>query len=61
MHGFYGALSCSTREKVECPLCPPRQEASSNVPASPAVPLLEEDVDYWLRQFGGESALTASF
>jgi hypothetical protein len=22
------------------------------------VPLLEEDVNYWLRQFGGESALT---
>ena len=26
--------------------------------AQPAVPLLEEDVNYWLRQFGGESALT---
>ena len=38
-----------------------RQEASLMFPtlaASPAVPLLEEDVNYWLRQFGGESALT---
>jgi predicted RNA-binding protein with PIN domain len=34
-----------------------RQEASTDVPARPAVPLLEEDVNYWLRQFGGESAL----
>jgi uncharacterized protein len=37
-----------------------RQEASSDAPVrpAPAVPLLEEDVNYWLRQFGGESALT---
>lgn len=35
-----------------------RQQAAGDVPARPAVPLLEEDVDYWLRQFGGESALT---
>jgi hypothetical protein len=34
-----------------------RAEASTDVPARPAVPLLEEDVNYWLRQFGGESAL----
>ena len=33
-------------------------DASSNAATSPAVPLLEEDVNYWLRQFGGESALT---
>jgi uncharacterized protein len=26
-------------------------------PAKPPVPLLAEDVEYWLRQFGGESAL----
>lgn len=36
-----------------------RVEASDDGPARPAVPLLEEDVNYWLRQFGGESALTA--
>ena len=35
-----------------------RQENSADAPARPAVPLLEEDVNYWLRQFGGESALT---
>jgi uncharacterized protein len=35
-----------------------RQEASPQAPAQPAVPLLEEDVNYWLRQFGGESAFT---
>jgi predicted RNA-binding protein with PIN domain len=34
-----------------------RQESAADVPARPAVPLLEEDVNYWLRQFGGESAL----
>jgi len=36
-----------------------REEASADPPARPAVPLLEEDVSYWLRQFGGESQLTA--
>jgi hypothetical protein len=36
-----------------------RREAAGGVSARPAVPLLEEDVNYWLRQFGGESALTA--
>jgi uncharacterized protein len=36
-----------------------RQESLSDVPARPAVPLLEEDVNYWLRQFGGESVFTA--
>ncbi len=35
-----------------------RQEALPDAPVRPAVPLLEEDVNYWLRQFGGESALT---
>jgi uncharacterized protein len=34
-----------------------RQESVASAPARTAVPLLEEDVDYWLRQFGGESAL----
>jgi hypothetical protein len=33
-----------------------RQEAASASPARPAVPLLAEDVNYWLRQFGGVSA-----
>ena len=36
-----------------------RNEASAQTPGRPPVPLLEEDVNYWLRQFGGESALTA--
>ena len=36
-----------------------REEAADDPPARPAVPLLEEDVGYWLRQFGGESELTA--
>jgi uncharacterized protein len=36
-----------------------REEESAYAPARPAVPLLEEDVSYWLRQFGGESELTA--
>jgi hypothetical protein len=36
-----------------------REEASADAPARPPVPLLEEDVSYWLRQFGGESELTA--
>jgi len=35
-----------------------REESSEETPARPPVPLLEEDVNYWLRQFGGESALT---
>lgn len=34
-----------------------RQAATSDAPARPPVPLLQEDVDYWIRQFGGESAL----
>ena len=35
-----------------------RQEKADadDVAARPVVPLLEEDVNYWLRQFGGESA-----
>ena len=35
-----------------------RQELDADAPTRPAVPLLAEDVDYWLRQFGGESVLT---
>jgi predicted RNA-binding protein with PIN domain len=35
-----------------------RTEAVADAPARPAVPLLAEDVNYWLRQFGGESALS---
>jgi len=35
-----------------------RRESAADVPARPVVPLLEEDVDYWIRQFGGTSALT---
>jgi len=34
-----------------------RRRFPTDAPARPAVPLLEEDVNYWLRQFGGESAL----
>lgn len=36
-----------------------RQETrkSQKVEAKPPVPLLSEDVDYWIRQFGGESDL----
>jgi uncharacterized protein len=36
-----------------------QRAAADDTPARPAVPLLAEDVNYWLRQFGGESALTA--
>ncbi len=39
-----------------------RQSAPADVPESsarPPVPLLEEDVEYWLRQFGGEPAIEA--
>ena len=34
-----------------------RRQAASEGSARPPVPLLEEDVDYWIRQFGGESLL----
>ena len=34
-----------------------RHEAAHQGPERPAVPLLEEDVEYWVRQFGGQSAL----
>ena len=34
-----------------------RRQAASAGPARPPVPLLEEDVNYWIRQFGGESLL----
>ncbi len=46
---WYAELVRSRRE---------RQQVSADAPARPAVPLLEEDVNYWLRQFGGESAFT---
>lgn len=36
-----------------------RTESAADAPAQPAVPLLAEDVNYWLRQFGGASALAA--
>jgi len=36
-----------------------RQRSTPAPPARPAVPLLEEDVAYWVRQFGGESLLGA--
>jgi predicted RNA-binding protein with PIN domain len=36
-----------------------RRRASAVSPARPPVPLLAEDVNYWVRQFGGESALAA--
>lgn len=45
---WYAELTRARRE---------RQASSGQTPARPAVPLLEEDVNYWLRQFGGESAL----
>ena len=35
-----------------------REQSAEATPARPAVPLLEEDINYWIRQFGGESALT---
>jgi uncharacterized protein len=38
-----------------------RQAAPTGAPERPAVPLLQEDVEYWLRQFGGESALARLF
>jgi len=34
-----------------------RQAASEETPARPPVPLLDADITYWLRQFGGESEL----
>jgi len=34
-----------------------RQQESADAPIRPPVPLLEEDVNYWIRQFGGESEL----
>jgi uncharacterized protein len=45
---WYAELVRSRRE---------REAAAVEPPAQPPVPLLEEDVNYWLRQFGGESAL----
>jgi predicted RNA-binding protein with PIN domain len=46
---WYAELIRARRERVE---------SAADAPARPAVPLLEEDINYWLRQFGGESALT---
>jgi uncharacterized protein len=34
-----------------------RQDQSINTPARPPVPLLPEDVEYWIEQFGGEAKL----
>jgi predicted RNA-binding protein with PIN domain len=34
-----------------------RQEKSQEAPAQPPVPLLPEDVQYWIEQFGGEAKL----
>jgi predicted RNA-binding protein with PIN domain len=34
-----------------------RRKAKSSAPERPAVPLLAEDVEYWVRQFGGQSEL----
>jgi predicted RNA-binding protein with PIN domain len=34
-----------------------RQEKSAETPARPPVPLLPEDVEYWLEQFGGREEL----
>jgi predicted RNA-binding protein with PIN domain len=34
-----------------------RHAAAPTGPAHPAVPLLEEDVNYWVRQFGGQEVL----
>jgi uncharacterized protein len=34
-----------------------RKQAAADTPDRPAVPLLEEDVNYWVRQFGGEELL----
>jgi uncharacterized protein len=36
-----------------------QRENATLATAKPAAPLLTEDVEYWLRQFGGESELTA--
>ena len=46
---WYSALVRSRRQ---------REYTLADDAARPAVPLLQEDVNYWLRQFGGESALT---
>ncbi len=34
-----------------------RQQATSGASPRPVVPLLQEDIDYWIRRFGGESVL----
>ena len=34
-----------------------RRKRAAPGPERPAVPLLEEDVNYWVREFGGEAAL----
>jgi hypothetical protein len=35
-----------------------RTEAADQPPDQPPVPLLAEDVEYWIRQFGGQQLLT---
>jgi len=47
---WYAALLRARRE---------RNAVAAAVSGRPPVPLLDEDVRYWIRQFGGESALTA--
>jgi uncharacterized protein len=47
---WYAELIRARRERIK---------SAADAPARPAVPLLEEDANYWLRQFGGESALAA--
>ena len=34
-----------------------RQQTAADRPERPPVPLLQEDVDYWIRQFGGDALL----
>lgn len=48
---WYAELLRSRRE---------RAELAAETPDQPPVPLLKEDVDYWIRQFGGEAAIAAS-
>jgi uncharacterized protein len=38
-----------------------RAETEADVAVRPPTPLLEEDVDYWMRQFGGEALLKELF
>jgi uncharacterized protein len=47
---WYAELLRERRQRIEA--------AAADAPARPPVPLLEEDINFWLRQFGGESLLT---